>query len=247
VTTSVPARAAAADNPLLIHPSLAARIVGTIRRPRATFRAILTDPHWADVLILSTLAAAAAGALVMRTDVGQQALVDQWERTAVAFGRELDDTTYARMQALGQQAPLYAVLMAVVNGPVQVFALAGVIWAVWGRRGTATFRQVLAVVSHAGVILALRNIIFAPATYIRETTASATAVGVWFPMFDEASPIARFLGALDLVVLWWAIVLALGVAVLYQLPARRVMVTFAGAYTGLALLLALVMAAAGGQ
>jgi hypothetical protein len=66
-------------------------------------------------------------------------------------------------------------------------------------------------------------------------------------MLDEASLVARFLGALDLFVIWWAIVLAIGVAVLYRRRARTVAVMFVGVYAALALLLAIAMAVTGGS
>jgi hypothetical protein len=138
--------------------------------------------------------------------------------------------------------------MAVVNGPLVALAVAAVVFVALGgsKRGT-TFRQVFSVTAHAGVLLALRQVIAAPATYIRETTASATAVGLWFPAFDEASPVARFLGALDLMVLWWAVVLGIGIAVLYRRQPRRVVATMVGAYAAGALLLALAMVGFGGS
>jgi hypothetical protein len=205
-------------------------------------------PRWADVLVLSTLAAAAAGALVMRTEVGQVALVDQWERTAVAFGQTVDDAAYARLQELSTRGPLYEAGVAILNGPIQAFAVSALIFfAFGGRRNEVTFRRVLSVVSHAGVILALRQIIGALTTSLRETTASATALGVWFPAFDEASPAARFLGAMDLLVIWWVVVLGIGVAVLYRRRTVRVATAMAGIYAALALVMAVAMTLAGGE
>jgi hypothetical protein len=184
----------------------------------------------------------------MSTDVGQQALVDQWERTAAAFGRPVDDAAYARLQELSGGAPLYGAAIALVNGPVLTLIAATLVFAAFRRtRAEVTFRQVLAVAAHAGVILAVRQMIAAPAAYIRETTSSATAVGVWFPMFDEASPAARFLGTLDLMMLWWVTVLAVGVAVLYRRRATRVAAMLTGAYAAIALVLAITMVMSGGE
>ena len=78
-----------------------------------------------------------------------------------------------------------------------------------------SYSQVLAVVVHASVILAIRQIVAAPVSFARETTASATSLGVWFPALDQASPLARFVGAIDVFVIWWVVLVALGVAVLY--------------------------------
>ena len=228
--------------------TLPSRLLGIIFSPRSTCQALAQAPRWADVLILSTLAAAMAGVLVMRTEVGQVALLDQWERTAEAFGRTVDDAAYARLRQLSEEGSIYEVGRAVLYGPVQALAVSTLVFLVFGRRrGGATFRQVLSVVSHASVILALRQLVGAAATYFRETTASATAIGLWFPMFDEASPAARFLSAMDLLVIWWIVVLGIGVATLYRKPTVRVASAMAGMYAVLALMMTAAMALAGGE
>ena len=102
------------------------------------------------------------------------------------------------------------------------------------------------VVSYAGVILALRQVIATPVDYVRESIASPTTLVQFFAMLDEASPLARFLGVIDLFVVWWIVVLAIGVSVLYQRPTRRLALAFTGAYVALALLAALAMAVSGG-
>ena len=98
-------------------------------------------------------------------------------------------------------------------------------------------------VVHAGVILALGRLVAAPLVYARETTASATTLGSWFPGFDEASPIARFLGAIDLFTVWWAVVLGIGLAILSGRRARNVAVGLVSLYVGVALIAAAAMVA----
>jgi hypothetical protein len=209
---------------------------------------VLLAPRWADVLLVTTLAAGLAGALVMSTAVGQQALLDQLERTADAVGRPLDDAGYARLQSLSVRAPWYAAAMAVVNGPALTIAVTGlVVVAAGARRRRATFRQILAVVAHAGVILTLRQLVAAPLTYVRETTASATALGVWFPGLDEGAPLARFLGSLDLFVLWWAVVLGVGLAAAYQIRTRRAVAMVIGSCVVVALAVTIVTTALGNR
>jgi hypothetical protein len=200
------------------------------------------------VLVATTAAVALSGAVFMSTEVGQLALVDQWERTALAFGRPVDDTRYSELQALSHRGAEYAVGAALVGGPLLTLGIAAALTLTFNRAGTRRpFQQVLAITAYAGVILALRQIVAAPIGYLRETTASATTLGVWFPMLDEANPVARFLGLLDGFILWWAVVLAIGVSVLYQRRARALALTFVGTYIGLAALLTLVMAAVGGN
>jgi len=223
------------------------RLAGVLRRPRATLTDVAIAPRWVGVLVAVTLAAAAANAIFMNTEVGRQALVDQWERTALAFGQVVDDASYAQFQELSNRGPLYGVLSALLNVPAAIGAAAVLIYVTFGRGGVRVpFGTVLAVAAHTGVILALRTLVSAPIAYARETTASATSLGVWFPAFDEASPLAQLLGLVDLFAIWWAVVLAIGISVLYQRRASRVAVALVGVYLAGALVLALAMAAVGG-
>lgn len=228
------------------HQSVVQAVLGIIRRPRSTFQSVVSHPRWGVLLLVMTVISAGAGLALMATPVGRQALVDQWERTAVAFGQDVNDDEYARLEALSDRgAAGYALLSALISGPVLTLAVAALLKVAF--RGGATFGQVMAVATHAGVILAARQVVAAPVSYVRESTSSATSLGSWFSMLDEASLVARFLGALDLFVIWWAIVLAIGVAVLYRRRARTVAVMFVGVYAALALLLAIAMAVTGGS
>ena len=182
---------------------------------------------------------------VFETEVGQQALVDEWDRTAAAFGQEVDDTRYAELRALSAHGVAYGLGMALLSGPALALAVSGAIYAVFGGL-QASFAQVWAVVVYASVPLALRQIVASVTTYVSETTTSATSIGTWWPTLNEASAAGRFLGQLDLFVIWWVVLLAIGVSVLYHRNPRRLALTFLGAYAGLALLLAVTMAALGG-
>jgi hypothetical protein len=236
--------------------SLTARVVGVIRRPRSAFSSIAAAPDWAGVLVLTTFVTFASSAGFLSTNIGRQALVDQWERTATAFGQPIDDAKYAAMEARAADGALgleYAAVTALVSGPVLAFGLSALLFVMLSRRQTpagsaprASYRQVLSIVCYAGVILALRQLIAAPVDYVRETIASPTSLVQFFTMLDEASPLARFLGVVDLLVVWWIVVLAIGMSVLYRQRTRRLALMFAGAYLAIALLAALAMAMSGG-
>jgi hypothetical protein len=191
---------------------------------------------------------AASQALLYQTEVGQVALVDQWERTALAFGQDVDDARYAELQALSRSGPLYGVATALASGPVLTAALALVIFLTFRphRDRTVSFSQVLAVTAHAGVILAFRQLVSVPVSFAREATGGATSLGLWFPALDAASFAGRFVGALDVFVIWWVVLLATGVGILYGRQRRTLAAAFLGVYAGLALLLAVTMTALGG-
>jgi hypothetical protein len=199
-------------------------------------------------MALSLAVSLGCGVAFMATDVGRQALADQLERTALAFGRKVDDAQYMRFQDMSQNATTYATVQAVATGPVLAAGAAAVIFLMFTTlgRGMATYQQVLAVTVHSGVILALRQVVAAPINYTRETLASPATVTTLAPMLDEASPAARFFGAIDLFIVWWLVVLALGVALLYDRNARATATAFVGAYLGFAALLALAMIVSGG-
>ena len=223
------------------------RAFGIVASPRATFEAIAHSPQWLGVLILTFLVAAGSTAVVLETTVGELALLDQWERTASAFGRDVTDAEYASMVETSRNGALYALVSAGVSGPLLVLALSAMLFmALKAQAPDVTFRQVLAIAAHAGVILALRQLIAAPIVYTRETLASPITLGAFFQMLDETSPFARFFSIIDLFVVWWVLVLAIGMSVLYRRPARRLAGIFVGAYVTLAVVLTAVMAATGG-
>ena len=224
------------------------RAASVIAAPRSTFRRVAADPSWLALLILTTGVTILSGVLLLGTEVGQLALLDRLERAALAFGQTVDDARYADLEAVSAHGSAYATATGLLEGPALAFVTAAAIYGLFGaRKGpAASFRQVLSVVVHAGVILALREIIAAPIAYAYETLSSPTALTRVLPMFDESSPVARFLGMLDLFVLWWVVLLAVGVSVLYERPAHRLIGTFIGGYVAAALLLALVMTLSGG-
>lgn len=227
--------------------SLAARMWGVIRRPRATFAAILEAPSWVAVLLATTTVTFLCSAGFLRTDIGRQALVDQWERTATAFGQTVNDDNYARMEqraADGGIGLLYAGGTALVYGPLLAFAAAGALFL--ALRPRRPFIELLTIASYSTVIFALRQVIVTPISYVQESIASPATLVRVFGTLDEASPIARFLGVIDLFVVWWIVVVAIGVSVLYRRPTRRLALAFTGAYVVLALLAALAMAVSGG-
>ena len=228
--------------------SLPARLAGVLHAPRRTFARVIESPRWLGALALTTVATFVSSAALLATETGRLALVDQWERTAVAFGQPVDDARYAMFQRASEQGAAYAALSALATGPLLVFGTSLLLFALFNGmlHGKAQFRQVVAIAAYAGVILALRQVIAAPLDYARETLASPATANLLFTSIDEASPLARFLGVIDLFVVWWTAALAIGLAVLYHRRARTLVLGFIGAYLALAALLALVMAVTGG-
>lgn len=224
------------------------RIVGIIRRPRATFMAVIAAPRWVPLLVGLYLVNVAVNGFLLTTDIGQQALVDQWERTALAFGQPVDAARYARFQELSEQGIWYAALTQLVRGPVASLALATVLFLAFGRHRheAPAFRQVLAVVVYSTAILTVREVVAAPINYFREAVSSPTTLVQLFPVTNAASPVARLLGLIDLFLLWWLAVLASGLSALYGRRTARVATMLFGVYFGAVVILAASMVIAGG-
>ena len=228
--------------------SLPARIAGVLRRPRKTFEVVRRAPRFADVLLLTFVVSAALSIALLQTTVGRLALLDQWERTAVAFGQDVSDEQYASMREATSNSAAYAIATTFAGGPLLAVAIAAALHV--GFRlfavGGATYRQVLAVVAHAGVILMLRQVIATPIVYARETLSNPVTLSLFITVLNETSPAARFLASVDLFVVWWAVVLAIGMSVLYGHPSRRLALIFVACYALFAAALTVMMALTGG-
>ena len=105
-----------------------------------------------------------------------------------------------------------------VMSPIIGAVIAGILFAIFNAAmgGNATFKQVFTVVVHAGAISALSQLFTGPFNYFRGTMTSATNLAVLLPMLPENRSSARLLGMIDLFLIWWVFVLAIGLAVLYR-------------------------------
>ena len=228
--------------------STLARMAGIVRRPRPTFEAIARAPRWVPALTIVLLVSLGTSAAFVMTETGRLALVDQWERMAVAFGQPVDEARYAAFHAQSRAPLPYVAWTSAARVGGATVGMAGLLFAVLTglRGGTARYRQVLAVAVHAAAILALRDVVSLPLHFARESAANPATLVLFFTMLDEASPLARFFGLIDVFVVWWLVVLAVGMSVLYRKRTVRMAALLVGAYAVVALALAGVMAALGG-
>ena len=75
------------------------RVLGVVMRPRATMDEVARHPAFITTWVLVLLALAVCGGLLLSTEVGRQALVDERVRVTEALGGRVDDAEYARLQA----------------------------------------------------------------------------------------------------------------------------------------------------
>ncbi len=228
--------------------ALLARVSGVVYSPRTTFEALSLAPRVVGVITLTLFVTIGCSAIVLETDVGQLALLDRWDRTASALGQAVDAGQYQAMTDASRHGVAYATVIALVTGPLLTAGLSVLLFAAFRAPGPSgvTYRQVLAVVGHAGVVLALRQVVAAPLTYVRETLSSPLTLGAFFPMLDAASSAARVFAAIDVFVISCIVEIAIGMSVLERRPALREAYLLAGANVTLANTEALITMVVGG-
>ncbi|HXH24802.1 MAG TPA: YIP1 family protein [Vicinamibacterales bacterium] len=222
-------------------PGLAARIAGVIMSPTATFEAVVRRPRALGVLLAVLAAMILSQGLFLATEAGQQAALDQQLRAIEAFGAQLPDDAVRQMEERMVYAPYLGAANLLVSVPLACAVVAALLHVVFGLLGggTATFRQAFAVVAHAGVILAVSSLFLMPLSYARGAFAAAN-LGVFFPMLDETTFASYVLGAIDLFLVWWVVVVGIGASVLYRRRPGAVVGGLLGVYVAVALVIAFV-------
>lgn len=231
-----------------------------VRAPRATLTNAIARPRSIDLAIAIVIISAVCSTGFLLTEVGQLAALDQQVRQLESFGADVSDETYARLRGWTPYRPAISTAIILVGWPVLWLAVAGILKAAGDRVGEGlpgrgdgtparrrvTFAQVLTVVVHASAIFALQSLIAAPVNYARESIGGATSLSMVMPGFGESTFPARLLGAVDLFVLWWVALVAMGFGMLYGTRTLPVARWLLGAYAAGAVVLALTQALRGG-
>lgn len=228
--------------------SLVARFIGVVTSPRETFQAIVAHPKWFGMMAATTLLIAFFTVLPMTTEDGKQAALDQQVSQMEAFGMTVGDQQYEDMRSRMWIAPYTTAGGIIVASPIIILIISGILFAIFNAAmgGEASFKQVLAVVVHAGIISALGSMFTGPLNYFRGAMGSATNLAVLLPMLDDKSFVGRLLGMTDLFIIWWLVVLAIGLGVLYRRRTQPISIGLLGVYAVIALVVALVMSSFGG-
>jgi len=228
--------------------SFSARILGVIFTPRAAYADVAARPAWLGAMLVVLAVTGGSTFAFLSTEIGQNAMLDQQRQTMESYGIKLNEQALRRMEEGAPRAPYFGAIGQAVFLPVAALAIAGITLAVFNAvlGGDAKFKQVFAVVVHSGVILALGALFVLPLDYARETLASPTTLSVFLPFLEENSFLARFLGSIDLVRVWWFVSLSIGLAVLYRKRTGPIAVTMLVVYAVIALVVAAIQSALSG-
>jgi len=222
--------------------SLPARVIGIITAPRATFESVVAHPAWFGVLALTLLVVAVGSARSITTEEGQQAALEAQVSQMEAFGQTVSDEQYAAMGQSMRFAPYFAAGGTLVAGPIMALIIAAILFAVFNAAmgGEASFKQLFSVLVHAGVISSLQQLFTGPLNYVRGSVTSATNLSVFLPMLDEDSFLASLLATIDIFLVWYVVVLAIGLAVLYRRRTTSIAIALFAVYACIALTVAIV-------
>jgi Yip1-like protein len=218
--------------------SLPSRFIGIITAPRATYDSVVAHPKWLGMLALVAVLMALIVGGFLETKVGQEAWLD-----AASTGGHVTDQQYQTMEKVAPIVGYITMVSFLVFVPLVLAALSGLLFAVFNAAlgGEASFKQVFAVVVHTGPIALLGQLFTIPLNYVRGTMTSATNLGVFTQsILAEGSFGARFLGAIDLFVIWQVIVLSIGLAVLYRRRTQPIATSLLVLYVVIAMIVAFV-------
>ena len=218
---------------------LFARAIGVIFSPGATFAGVVARPRPAGILLLTSLVVALAAGLPQFTEHGRQTVLDMQVRSIERFtGQPVNPDMYEQMRSRTQYAGYTTLASTLIVAPVFALFFAAIFWFAFNAilGGTALFKQVLAIVTHAGVIGALAAVVSAPITYLQDSPSMAGPfnLGALVPMLEPDSFLASLLGFISVFVIWQIIVTAIGLGVLYRRKTRNIAIGLMSAYLLLA-------------
>lgn len=198
--------------------SLPERLIGAIFSPKQTFESVSAHPVWVDVLAVTLVLSAVVWFAFLSTETGQQAFVDQRYQQMEAQGQTITPEVERQTNMIAPIARWIVLGFTFVVAPIILLATSGVLYGVFAAMlgGAATFKQTLSVVAHAGIVTTAAGLVVAPLNYLRGSMSNATNLGVFVQMLPEDSFLVRFLGMIDLIWVWYLIVLAIGLGVLYR-------------------------------
>jgi hypothetical protein len=224
------------------------RLIGIVRSPRVTLTDAIRDPRSLDLAVAIIVISVVCSVGFLMTRTGRLAALDQQVRQLESFGAAVTDDTYQDLRAFVPYRPIVSAALIVLGWPAFWLAFSRAIQWLARRMGMrdVTFRQVLTVIVHASSIFAVRAVVAAPISYARESLGGATSLRTILPALGESTFPARLAGAVDLFFLWWIVLVALGLSILYQTRTMPIARWLFGAYAGGAAAVALTQAFRGG-
>ena len=250
MTLRVPAMSDTAVAPDPRSPGLIARIFGVVTSPRETFAAVAATPHVLGVLVVTTLVAAGSQYWFLSSENGRKATLERIETTVRVMESitrtPVDDATYDEMIKGVDSAPAWTAGQILLLGPIITLVLAAIFLGVFNgiMGGSASYKQVCAIVAHAGVVWMLIGVFTAVMGFYTGRDTGTSSLSVFFPMLDKGF-FAHLLGYLDLLYFWGFLTTSIGLAVLYRRATGPIATVMIGLYVTIGVIYAAVRAQVG--
>jgi hypothetical protein len=218
--------------------SLVQRFLGMLTSPKATYENVVSWPRWGGMLVLTTLITVITVFVFLSTEVGRDIVMKQQIEAGAPASQAEMAVKFSRFIAPVAMVifiPLFA--LAVSGILLGVFAVTG---------GTASFKQVLSVYVHSGVVGTVAGVVNGVINYFLATDTNVTSLKGIGNAFAEKGFLAGFFGALDLTFFLGLFVLAIGLAVLYRRRTAPIFLSLSAVYVVVALVIGGVKAAMAG-
>jgi hypothetical protein len=228
--------------------NLLARFIGVLTSPRDTFASVAASPKWFGMLALTAVIVAIFAALPLTTEAGRQTAIDQSVTQMQSFGMTVSDQMYEALEKGAGRMPYTTGISMLVGIPIIGLIFAGILFAIFNAAlgGEASFKQVFSVYAHAGVISAISAAFSGVVNYFRGSMGSVANLGALLPMLSEKSFAGLLLGMVDVFLIWYLVVLAMGLAVLYRRRTQPIAISLLSVYAVIAIVVALIKSRVGG-
>jgi Yip1 domain len=221
-------------------PGLVARIIGVLVSPRQTFATIAANPKWLGVMVITLV----IGATCQYVIFSSPSMQDEIFKVMTRNPNMTDQQVAAIENNVLPRVPTFISAATLFLGPLAAAIVSGILMLIFSTLmgGSARFKQIYAVVAHAGVVSSLSAILGAALITAGAPPSGTRAPGanlaVFVPMLEETSFVTHFLGAIDLVLVWWLVTLSIGLAVLYRRKTGGIATTLVAIYVVIALIIA---------
>jgi Yip1-like protein len=218
-------------------PGLLARIIGVLVSPKETFAAVAANPRWLGVMAVTLLIGAVCQYVIFSSPAMQDELFKQATRNP-----NMTDQQVAAVETFLMRLPALFAGAAFILGPLVTALFSGILMLIFSTLmgGSARFKQVYALVAHSGVVSSVQGILGAALTLSGAPPSGTSAPGanlaIFVPMLEETGFVTRFLGAIDLILVWWIITMSIGLAVLYRRKTGGIAITLLAIYLVIALI-----------
>lgn len=228
-------------------PGLISRLLGVLVSPRSAYAAVAARPRVLGALVVTLAITAGAQAGFLSTEVGKEALIDQQTKAMDGLrrlGLNIPDAAYDQLEARAASAPYTTAASIVIVTPIFYTIITAVLLAIFNALlgGTATFKQVYAILVHSAVIGCVQQLFTIPINYARGEIGSPAQLSVFLPMLDDMGFVYYFLTAIDLFIIWMIVSSSIGLAVLYKRRTGPIATAQMAVYVVIALIIAAVRA-----